>query len=85
MRMSLGIVVTFLSAAGCAPAPDRAQHTVQEYREAPDLRRQELAQCLNDPGTLRTSADCVNAREAERTVSVGSLRELPPLRTAEKR
>jgi hypothetical protein len=84
MRMSLGIVVTVISAAGCAPVPDRALHTVGEYRRDPVLRRQELTQCVNDPGTLRNTPDCVNAREAERAASVGSLRDLPPLRLPAK-
>lgn len=80
MRMSLGIVVTVISAAGCAPAPDRAGHTVEEYRQDPALRREELARCANDPGTLENSPGCVNAREAERAAGVGSLRDLPPLK-----
>jgi hypothetical protein len=79
MRMSLGIVVTVLSAAGCAPVPDRAHHTVEDYRQDAALRRQELVLCANDPGTLGSSPDCVNAREAERAASVGALRDLPPL------
>ena len=75
LRMCLGIVVTAMSAAGCAPAPDRARHTVEEYAQAPELRREELARCSNDPGTLERSSDCVNVREAEEIASVGSLRE----------
>ena len=30
-RFCLGLVVTILSTASCAPAPDRAAHTVEEY------------------------------------------------------
>ena len=85
VRMSLGIVVTVVSAAGCAPAPDRARYSVEAYRQDPTLRRQELERCANDPGTLGDSADCVNAREAGRSVSVGSLRDLPPLRLPPKK
>jgi len=85
VRIGLGIVVTFLSAAGCAPAPDRARHTVEEYRQDPELRRQQFALCANDPGTLGKSADCINVREAERAASVGSLRDLPPLRLPPKK
>ena len=80
VRMCLGFVVTALSAAGCAPAPDRASHTVEEYKQDTPLRREELARCTNDPGSLKDSADCVNVREAEKSVSFGSLRDLPPLR-----
>ena len=79
VRIGLGIVVTAMNAAGCAPAPDRAQHTVNEYQKNAPLRAHVLERCGQDPGTLERSADCVNAREAERQVSVGSLRALSPL------
>ncbi len=80
VRMCLGIVVTALSAAGCAPEPERATHTVEDYKQDVQLRREELARCTADPGSERGTADCVNVREAERSVGVGSLRDLPPLR-----
>lgn len=80
VRIGLGIVVTAMNAAGCAPAPDRAQHTMSEYRQDKALRREMLERCANDPGTLTKTADCVNAREAERQAGVGSLRSLAPLR-----
>jgi hypothetical protein len=38
-----------------------------------------LRTCENDPGDLRDSPNCVNAREAERAEGVGSLKSLPPL------
>jgi hypothetical protein len=80
VRMCLGFAVTGLSVAGCAPAPDRASHTVEDYKRDGELRREELARCTTDPGSLKSSADCVNVREAERSVGVGSLRDLPSLR-----
>ncbi len=83
-RMCLGLVVTLLSAAGCAPAPDRARHTVEDYRHAGRLRQKVVDDCTNDPGTLGRSPDCINALEAERLVGVGSLRELPPLQLPKK-
>jgi hypothetical protein len=75
----LGLVVTLLCAAGCAPAPDRTTHSVKDYREDTALRRRELAGCQDDPIAQARKPDCVNAREAERLESIGSLRELPPL------
>ena len=66
VRIRLGLVVTLTSAAGCAPAPDRARHTVEEYRQDADLRKIEIARCANDPGPATRSPDCMNAREAER-------------------
>jgi hypothetical protein len=83
-RIGLGLVVTVVSTAGCAPAPERAHHTVEEYRNDRTLLSAELAECANDPGTLGHSADCVNAREAARARYVGSLRNLAPLRVPRK-
>ena len=85
VRICLGIIVTFLSAAGCAPAPDRAQRTVEDYQKDVSLRRGVLAQCANDPGTLKGSPDCINAQAAERSAGVGSLRDLPPLQLPAKK
>jgi hypothetical protein len=84
VRMCLGIVVTAISAAGCAPAPDRARHTVEEYRQNEEWRRQELGDCANDLGNQGDSPDCINARAAGRAVGIGSLRELPPLQLPPK-
>jgi hypothetical protein len=79
VRRCLGLVVTLASAAGCAPAPDRASHTVDEYRHDVSLREREFLRCTNDPASRNSLPDCVNAREAERLEGVGSLRTLTPL------
>ncbi len=79
-RLCLGLVVTAISAVGCAPVPDRARHTVEEYRQSRELRKYQLYRCDNDPGSLGKTADCINARDAERIEGIGSLRELPPLK-----
>ncbi|MHB8474784.1 MAG: EexN family lipoprotein [Steroidobacteraceae bacterium] len=79
VRRCLGLVVTLTSTVGCAPAPDRASHTVDEYRNDAPLREQEFARCANDPGSRNSLPDCINAREAERLEGVGSLRTLAPL------
>jgi hypothetical protein len=68
-----------LGAAACTPDADVARHTVEEYRADAELRREVFAACANDPGTSGESADCVNAIEAERLESRGSLRDLPPV------
>ena len=84
VRFGLGIVVTAISAAACTPAPDRATHTVQEYRADEALRKAEFARCANDPGTLGESPDCRNVREAKRLAEPDSLRSLPPLQLPSK-
>ena len=84
-RLRLGLVVTILSTASCAPAPDRARHTVEEYAKDAALRQSQMAVCANDPGTVGHSPDCINAREAERQAGVGSLRALLPLKLPDKK
>ncbi len=79
VRKCLGLVVTLTSAAGCAPAPDRSSHTVEEYRQDATLREVEFARCANDPASGNSLPDCLNVREAERLEGVGSLRHLAPL------
>jgi hypothetical protein len=80
VRLCLGIVVTAISAVACAPAPDRARHTVAELRADRALREREFKACANDSDGLGKSAECLNVTEAERLEDVGSLRELPPLK-----
>ena len=84
-RISLGIVVTFLSAAGCAPAPDHARHTVEYYRASPKERQAMVRDCKDNPGDLKRDPDCVNALEAERIEGIGSLRDLEPLQLPRSR
>jgi hypothetical protein len=84
VRFCLGIVVTAISAAACTPAPDRAAHTVLEYRDDAALRAKEFARCANDPGTLERTPDCRNAREAKRLAEPDSLRNLAPLQLPKK-
>jgi hypothetical protein len=80
VRMCLGLVVTLTSTAGCAPAPDRASHTVDDYRSDAKLRESEFARCAKDLASRDVLPDCINAREAERLEGVGSLRKLAPLK-----
>jgi hypothetical protein len=67
--------VVLLSVVGCSREADVARHTVEDYRANKILRQEVFKRCVNDPGTLGTTADCINAREAERLESVGSLRD----------
>lgn len=71
---SLSLLIT-----GCSQAPETARHTVPQYRADAELRRQQLTVCTSDPGTLAQTPDCVNAREAEKLESLGSLRDRPSI------
>ena len=78
MRTKSFIAVLSAFYAACTQDADIARHTVDGYRADTELRREVFSACANDPGTHGESADCVNAIEAERLESRGSLRELPP-------
>ncbi len=78
VRFCLGIVVTIGSAA-CAPSPPPSTFTVEYYRAHREAREAKLAICNQDPGGIGKTPHCVNARQAARLESVGSLRELPAL------
>lgn len=80
VRSCLEIVVTLIAVTACAPAPKRAQHTVDYYRSHAALRRQVLERCANDPGDQGRTPDCVNAGTAENLEGIGSLKKLPPMR-----
>jgi len=58
---------------------------VEDYKENPMLRQETLARCGNDPGSLGNSADCVNVRDAEKSLDVGNLRTLPPLKLPDQK
>lgn len=56
------------------PGRPAARHSVAEYRADASLLRTTFARCADDPGGLGKTPDCVNALEAERLESRGSLR-----------
>lgn len=80
IRSSAAAAVAIAVVLGaCTRSPDVARHTVDDYRANDELRRGQLAQCANDPGTLGDTPDCINARQAERLQGRRSLRDLPPV------
>ena len=79
MNAMIFTAVGLLVVAGCTRQTDVARHTVEEYRAEKTLRREVLTSCANDPGTFGNTPDCINAREAERLESTGSLRQSGPI------
>jgi hypothetical protein len=79
MKINYLAVVLILSAAGCTREADVAHHTVEDFRANKSLRQEMFKQCTNDPGTFRKTPDCINAQEAERLESYGSLRNSGPV------
>ena len=77
--MCLGFVVTAISAAGCAPVPDRSTRTVDYYTGHAQERQTMLEECKNNPGELASSPNYLNAMAAARPAGQGSLRTLSPL------
>jgi hypothetical protein len=75
-----------LGVAGCTREADvAARHTVDEYRANKSLRNEMFQACIHDPGTLGSTPDCINAREAERLESMGSLRDSGPIGLDQKK
>jgi hypothetical protein len=74
----LATLALLLSA--CSQAPERAQHTMEDFRDDRALRDTMLKACARDPGSLGKTADCVNARSAAALEGAGSLRNLPPMK-----
>ena len=79
MKINYLAVVLILSTAGCTREADVAHHTVEDFRANKTLRQKTFKKCTNDPGTLRKTPDCINAQEAERLESYGSLRDSGPI------
>jgi len=74
------ILLAVLALAACNRTPGGGGTlTVDYYRAHAAERAATLSTCANDPGHLRDSPNCVNAREAARVEDVGSLKSLPPM------
>jgi hypothetical protein len=78
LTFSLLGVVALLGSA-CSRAPEEARYTVEEYRANAELRQEQIARCRRDPGTLKTTPDCINAQTAAAFEDRLRLREAPPV------
>ena len=70
------LTVLLLGACG---TPDETHLTVEYYRAHAAERQRMVQSCANDPGALKSTPACINAREAARIEDVGSLRNLAPM------
>jgi hypothetical protein len=81
MAIHVGYWATLgLLLSACSQVPDRARHTVEDYRSDRALRDETLRACANDPGSLGKTSDCVNAESAAAFEGAGSLRNLPSMK-----
>lgn len=76
VKRSAVIVVTAVVGAGCV---QQTPPTVEYFRAHPEERVAQLNRCTNDASHSKSDPACVNARDAERLDSVGTLRDLPPV------
>lgn len=72
-------MIVTIAAAACAPAPEPTHQTVEHYRANREAREAKVAECANDPGGLRNTPDCINAKQAAAIEDIGSLQDLPPM------
>lgn len=72
-------ILVLIAMAACNRGTSDAALTVDYYRSHSVEREAMLRTCANDPGTLRNSPTCVNAREAARIEGIGSLKQLAPM------
>jgi hypothetical protein len=79
LTRALATIVVAMSLVCCTRQPEPARHTVAEYHANPELRRERFARCSDDPGTLGSTPDCINVRQATLLEDSRSIRELPPV------
>lgn len=78
--LAAAVVLIVLIIVACTPASPSARYTVEQYRSDQTLRLAQLKRCTRYPATVGQSAECINAREAERLEGIGSFQTLPPLK-----
>lgn len=82
-RNMILVSVSSLMLAGCFEddTPSETTRSVEWYQEHAVEREDKLKECANNPGELENTPNCVNALQAARLESSGSLRnvEIPPL------
>jgi PBP1b-binding outer membrane lipoprotein LpoB len=67
-------IALVLSGCNESSSSDPTQ-TVEWYKENTDARQAMMQKCANNPGELRTTPNCINAKQAEQAVLMD---KLPP-------
>lgn len=73
------ITLTGLALTGCfddTTEQATPTHDVEWFKTHDDERKATLTECSNNPGELKDTPNCTNAREAENQLASGSLRNI---------
>ena len=73
--LGAGLALSLLSVcvpAAAQPLPPENQRTVEWYASHPSERTQVRRICLNDPGHLAQSPDCINAKRGDLAATLNS-------------
>lgn len=79
LTLMLPLVAGASSLIACSRDPTAAPRTVAWYLSHTADRASMVERCANDPGTLGTTPDCINAFAAAQRADIGSLKNLPPM------
>ena len=76
LKISFVIVLISIVLTGCLNNEPDAEpvRSVDWYSENSPEREAKIKECANNPGQLSDSPNCINALQAERIESVGTLR-----------
>lgn len=64
-----GATLALAAATAVAAGPAAATHTVTWFADNPQERARVELRCIDDPGHLGTTPDCINARQAASELS----------------
>jgi hypothetical protein len=75
LRNTLLTALLSFTLTGCfdSASPTGPTHDVEWFKSHPDERQKVLETCSNNSGKLQDTENCINAVEAERLLSSGSL------------
>lgn len=63
MKLKLFVVIAAITVLSACSS--EKEHDVQYYIDNPPERAAKIEECVNDPGKLDSTVNCVNAKEAQ--------------------